>query len=420
MRRTFRKPARHSTVAGALLVAAAATALPGCAEKTLTAPDTQEPVRAFTSVEQQVSAANTAFGLALLQNVHAAEAKPNVLLSPLSASMALGMTMNGAVGPTWEAMREALGLPDGAREPQLNEAYRGLIAQLRARDSKVEFRLANAIWYERTFQVKAPFLDAARDFFGAQVAGIDFRSASAPRTISQWAEQQTGGRIRDLVQSIDPLDRMILVNAVYFKAPWTLPFEPHGTRNAPFTRADGSVVQVPIMNTDDAFAMYRDDEVQVVELPYGDSAFSMVLLAPSRGNTLDVLVAELTAQQWTRYISRLERQRVMLRVPKFRFDYELDMNSVLAIMGMGIAFQPRVADFTRIADASDLHISRVKQKAFIDVHELGTEAAAATSVVMRVTSMPPELTFDRPFVFAIRERSSGTLLFVGRVGDPSS
>jgi serine protease inhibitor len=157
-----------------------------------------------------------------------------------------------------------------------------------------------------------------------------------------------------------------------------------------------------------------------VELPYGDSAFSMVLLAPSRGNTLDVLVAELTAQQWTRYISRLERQRVMLRVPKFRFDYELDMNSVLAIMGMGIAFQPRVADFTRIADASDLHISRVKQKAFIDVHELGTEAAAATSVVMRVTSMPPELTFDRPFVFAIRERSSGTLLFVGRVGDPSS
>lgn len=409
---TLRYAARSIAAAGALGI------LAGCAEKTMTGPGSQEPVRPLTAVEQDVVRASTGFGLELLQHVHAAEAAPNVLLSPLSASMALGMALNGAVGATFHDMRDALGF-DGLSEDQVNQAYRGLIAQLRARDPKVEFRLANSVWYERTFQVKPPFSQAARDYFDAEVGALDFASPAAPRTISQWAEQQTGGRIKDLVESIDPLDRMILVNAVYFKAPWTMPFEPNATRDGPFTRADGTVVQVPLMSGDRSYPMYEDGEVQAVELPYADSAFSMVLLAPAAGNTLDVLTAELTPARWDGWMSELTAQRLMLTVPKFRFEYDIEMNAVLEVMGMGIAFQPRVADFTRIADVDDLHISRVKQKAFIDVHELGTEAAAATSVTISVTSMPPVMRFDRPFLFAIRERSTGTILFIGRVGDPS-
>jgi serpin B len=403
---------RYAAVAGAVALVG------GCAEKTLTGPVAQEPVRPFTAVELRVGSAATDFGVRLLHAVHAAEPKPNVLVSPLSVSMALGMTLNGAVGGTFEDMRRTLGF-DMLEEAQINEAFRGLIAQLRARDPKVEFRLANAVWHKRTFQVKPPFLAAVRDYFDAQVAALDFRDPAAPRTISRWAERQTGGRIRNLVNRIDPLDRMILVNAVYFKAPWTLPFEPHATRTGPFRRADGSTVQVPLMTADRVYAYYRDAEVQLVELPYADTAFSMVLLGPAGNNTLDVVAAALTPRRWHDWMAQLEPGRLMLTLPRFSFEYELELRRVLTVLGMGVAFQPRVANFTRIADLDDLHISKVQHKAFIDVHELGTEAAAATSVTVSITSMPPELRFDRPFIFAIRERSSGTLLFVGRVGDPS-
>jgi serine protease inhibitor len=396
---------------------AAVLFLAGCAHDRLAGP--LEPVRPLTSVETQVAGANTAFGLGLLQQIHGEEPAGNVLVSPLSASMALGMTMNGAAGPTWDAMRAALGFGT-LEEAQVNEAYRGLIRQLRSRDRKVEFRLANSIWHDRAFQVKSPFLQAARDYFDAEVAALDFRSPAAPRTISSWAERETGGRIRDLVESIDPLDVMILVNAVYFKAPWQTPFEPAATAPRPFTRDDGRVVQVPTMLRDGGIPHLRNPDVQLVELPYADGAFSMVVLAPAGGAGLDRLVAQLTPERWQQWMDGLETGRIMLTMPKFRFEYDIDMNAALAGLGMGIAFQPFVADFRRIADVDDLHISKVRQKAFIDVHELGTEAAAATSVTMSVTSMPPEFRFDHPFLFAIRERESGALLFLGRVGDPAA
>jgi serine protease inhibitor len=378
-----------------------------------------EPVRNFTSAEEQVAASNTGFGLGLLRQIHAAEVKPNVLISPLSASMALGMTMNGAVGPTLDAMRRTLGF-DGLSEDQVNDAYHGLIGQLRARDSRVEFRLANSIWYRQGFAVKQPFLLAAQQAFDASVTPLDFDSPAAPRTISQWAEDRTGGRIRDLVEQIDPLDVMILINAVYFKAPWAHPFEPNATSQRPFRRADGTSVNVAMMSQDRSLPHLMTDDVHIAELPYASGAFSMVVMAPPTGTNLDAFIARLTPAQWDQWMTRLESGRIMLSMPKFRFEYDIGMRPALEALGMGITFRPREADFTRIADRDDLHISAVRQKAFIDVHELGTEAAAATSVTISVTSMPPELRFDRPFVFAIRERTSGTILFIGRVGDPGA
>jgi len=390
----------------------------GCA--TSPSDEQGEPPRAFRVDELAVSKANTTFGLELFAAVHDAAANPNVMISPLSVSMALGMTANGAEDETLRAMRETLGFGT-MPEDSVNAAYQGLIAQLRARDRNVEFRLANSIWHEQTFAVEAPFLALARDHFDAEVRGIDFRSAAAPRTISGWAEDQTGGRIKDLITQIDPLEVMFLVNAVYFKAPWSRPFNPDATRPAPFRRLNGSLVNAPMMSEDGTWPHARDADADVVEMLYADSAFSMVIAVPASGRTLDDLVGSLTPGRWLQWMDALEPGRIMLSLPKFRFEFGEKLNDALISMGMGIAFDEVRADFDRISrQRSDLHISRVEHKTFIDVHELGTEAAAATAVGIGLTSLPPSITVDRPFLFAIRERSTGTLLFIGRVGDPTA
>jgi serine protease inhibitor len=373
----------------------------------------------LTPQEAVVTAANTSFGLGLLRALHAGESKPNLLLSPLSASMSLGMTMNGAAGGTFAAMRATLGF-EGLDQGEINQAYRGLIRFLETRDPAVEFRLANAIWYEQTFAVRPDFFERTQEYFAAKVAPLDFFDPSSPGIINRWVEEETGGRIRDLIDAIDPLDRLFLVNAVYFKAPWTSVFIDGATVPRPFTRADGAPVEVPTMIQDGPLRWFRDDQVEAVELLYGDSAYSMVVIGPGEGGDLDALIDGLTPSLWDVWMARFEASRLMLFMPKFRFDYDVELADPLTRMGMGIAFQPWEADFSGIAPVDDLHISRVKQKSFIDVHELGTEAAAATATVVSVTSMPPVIRFDRPFLFVIRERASGTILFIGRVGDPAA
>lgn len=394
-----------------------AAALLGCGEGVV---DEGVPaVRAFTATELAASSSNTAFGLGLLRGVVPSAGGPNVLISPLSVSMALGMTSNGARGATWDAMRTALGF-GGMSEAEMNAAYRGLIDQLRARGgSRVEWRLANSVWHERTFAVEKTFLDVLRSDFDAEARALDFGSPSAPRTISAWAEDRTGGRIRDLIESISPLEVMFLVNAVYFKAPWTTPFEPASTRDGPFRRDDGRTVTAKLMTSDATRPYFTDGEVTAVELLYADSAYGMVVVQPEKAS-VTALASTLDAARWQTWMSALQPGRVLLTMPKFRFDFEAQLKAPLEQLGMGIAFIPLVADFGRITTVrNDLYISRVVHKAFIDVHEKGTEAAAATAVGIGVTSLPPSITLDRPFLFAIRERSSGTILFIGLVGDPT-
>jgi len=391
--------------------------LAACGEPS--APEPRDPARSFTVQESRLADASVGFGLRLYRQVAASESKPNVMVSPLSASMALGMTMNGAEGETLDAMRTTLGYGE-LGEAEINEAYKGLIAQLLARDHKVTFAIANSIWHERTFAVKAPFLDAARTWFDAEVAALDFSSASAPQTISAWAERQTNGRIKDLVKEISRDEIMLLVNAVYFKAPWTSQFDPKSTRNGAFRRADGSTVSAPLMNRDGNFRSVLNQEVMAVELFYGDSAFSMIVVAPANGASLASLEAKLTTDWWNGVAASMRPGRIVLTLPKFRMSYGKTLSDPLKQLGMGIAFDDVRADFDRIADRDDLYISRVEQKTFIDVNESGTEAAAATTVGIGLTSLPPSLVFDRPFIFAIRERESGALLFIGRLGDPTA
>ena len=378
----------------------------------------RETPRGFTVQEGRLAQASVGFGLKLYQEIAGAENKTNLLVSPLSVSMALGMTMNGAEAATYDAMRSSLGFGT-LTESEINEAYKGLIAQLLARDKKVEFNLANSVWYANGFQVKQPFLDAAKSYFDAEVRGLNFSDPASPRTISSWAENETGGRIKDLIKSIDPNEIMFLVNAVYFKAPWTTPFDVNATRSGTFTRENGSTVQTPLMTRDGQFRFYQNTEVMAAELLYGDTAFSMVLLAPATGRSLTPLVNKLTTSWWYSTMDSLRAGRLMLTIPKFKFEYEKRLNDALTGTGMGVIFDWQRADFDRIGDRDDIYITRVEHKTFIDVHELGTEAAAATAVGVGVVSMPPTMVFDRPFLFVIRERSSGTILFIGKIGDPT-
>ncbi|MGQ0812961.1 MAG: serpin family protein [Gemmatimonadota bacterium] len=397
-----------------LIIAAALVALAACADGSQ---DPNEPrpvlptdtVRTLTVQERQVAAASNRFAFDLLRETAAAETtKPNLMISPLSVSLALGMTLNGAAGSTFDAMRGTLAFGD-LKPPEINAAYRGLMQQLQARDPKVEWRLANSIWYDNEFNAYSTFVDTVRHYFGAEVQQLDFTSALAPQTISRWAEERTGGRIKELIKEISSDEVMFLVNAVYFKAPWTTPFEPDATRDAPFTRANGSRVDVKMMSVDAGFRHISNADVKAVEMLYADSAYSMVLWQG----------AAPTEAQWTSTLDAMKPGRVMLRVPKFKFDYDVDMKPSLSTLGMGVAFSRSAADFSRIAPVPPrIFITRVKHKSFIDVHELGTEAAAATAVGVGIVSMPPELVFDRAFFFAIRERSTGAVLFAGRVDLP--
>lgn len=397
-------------------------ALSACADRspTDTGPGPLPDPRNFTTEELQVASANTDFGFELLRHVLPHSDEPNLLLSPLSASMALGMAMNGAAGETYDAMRATLGFGTMS-ETDIKAAYRGLIDQLRARDPGVEFRLANSVWARMGFDFQQAFLDDAGKYFDAEVRELDFQDPGSPAVINAWVNDITGGRIESIIDEIDPLDIMFLLNAVYFKAPWSDPFEPEATRPATFHLLDGGTVEAPTMVRDGQTSWHSDADATIVDLPYADGTFSMTLLQPAENRTLEQLVESLSSQQWESWLESLETSRVMLYLPRFRFQFDTGLRDALDHMGMTPAFKPHSADFSRLTTVrDDVYISAVRQKSFIDVHELGTEAAAVTAVTIGVTSMPPVIRFDGPFLFAIREAESGAILFMGLVGDPTA
>ena len=378
--------------------------------------------RAMTSTEAEMVGAANNFGFRLLQEVNVSFADSNVFLSPLSASMALGMTMNGAEGTTFTEMRSALGF--GPRTyAELNTAYQSLIALLRGLDPKVEFTIANAIYYDLMdlgSSVQASFLQDSRQYFDAEVKGMDFRVPSAVDTVNAWASRNTNGKIPEILDAIDPQIVMLLMNAIYFKGDWRAGFKASDTRDDLFYKRGGGQVSVPMMHRRGGFRSGRMPNVTVAELPYGGDAFVMTILMPDEGNDINSFVAGMSAATWATATASLHDTEVPLSLPKFKLAWEDRLNDELQRMGMQKAFDPYGAEFGRIARLStgNLYIDFVKQKAFVDVNEVGTEAAAVTVVGIGVTSAPLPVEINRPFVFAIRERLSGTVLFLGKIVEP--
>jgi len=385
-------------------------------------PRITELPRALSSGEQAVIGASNAFGFNLLRELDRTRADSNIFMSPLSASMALGMTMNGASGQTFDEMRSTLGF--GAQpSAEINASYRSLIDMLRALDQTVDVRIANAIWYRTGFPFEAIFLDESKQFFDAKVAPLDFAAAAAVPTINDWVKASTNGKIDNIVDGPIPADVvMYLINAIYFNGAWTTRFDKSLTKPGQFTTVDGAAAPVAMMHRTDTVRVGETVDMQVVELPYGGGAFAMTILLPKPGGSIAATVASLSSDAWQSTAAAAIPQKVDLYMPKFSLRWDALLNDPLQSLGMRLAFQGDVADFTRMSRAAgnELYISKVKQKAFVDVHEEGTEAAAATSVEISVTCTcgPPVIRIDRPFVFAIRERLSGTILFLGKIVRP--
>ncbi|MEX2048231.1 MAG: serpin family protein [Gemmatimonadota bacterium] len=408
--------------ARALMAAALALGLGACSNTAGPGPSAlTELPRELSVNERAVIGASNSFGWDLAARVFAADPRPNVVLSPLSASMALGMTLNGAEGATFEAIRTALGFSGMTREA-INAAYRDLIDLLEDLDPQVRFEIANAIWANEGVPFHQAFFQAVQAAFDASAESRDFADPATLTAINDWVEDNTGGLIDSIVDQLDPDLVMLLVNAIYFDGAWTTQFDSSDTREQAFTRPDGSTVQVDMMTMDDPEILAGGGaDYAAVELPYGGQAFSMVVVLPQGAGSARDFAAALDADAWDAIVEGLGPGNIaQLGLPKFTLTYDTYLNDALQAMGMGVAFGPG-ADFTAMSPIGDeLCISFVRQKTFIEVDERGTRAAAVTAVGISVTSLPPSFIADRPFLFAIRERLTGTILFVGLVEDPTA
>ncbi len=372
--------------------------------------------RALTAGERAAVAASGDFSFALLRAVNARKAGQNVFISPLSASVALAMTAQGADGATDVAMRTTLGFPTSTAE-SMGESLRTLYALLLTLDRSVTLKSANAIWYRNTLAVQPSFVDATQRLFDARIGAANFDDAAG--TVSQingWAATQTNGKITKVLDTVARDQVMFLLNALYFKGAWRDRFDAARTQAQPFTASDGRSASVPLMQRTGAMGYARLDGYQAVDLPYGNGAFSMTVLLPDAGRSADALSASLDGAGWTRLVAALREGQVQLSLPRFTFSYSDQWKDVLTTLGMGVAFTD-AADFSKMVRGGGVLIDFVKQDAYVDVTEEGTEAAAVTSVGISLTSAPviPEVRVDRPFVFAIRERLTGAILFLGKI-----
>ena len=373
--------------------------------------------RALTSSEQKVIAASNRFAFDLFARLNATQPTSNVFVSPLSASMALGMTVNGAAGQTFDEMVSALRLTS-ATPQDINEGYRSLIQLLRGLDPLTEFRIANSIWYRNTFAFHESFLNDGKNYFDAEIRAVDFGNPATLETINDWVSTATNAKIPRILDAISPIHVMFLINAIYFNGQWQKRFDRAQTMDAPFHALDGTSAPVPLMSQAGTLRYFAAPDYQAVDLYYGNSAFAMTVILPSPGKSVDGLAQTTSDGAWSELLGSFRETDISLYLPRFRLEWERTLNDDLKALGMNLPFRAGFADFSRMSPAGrDLFIDFVKQKTFVDVDEEGTEAAAATVVGIGVVSMPvrPEMRVDRPFLFAIRERFSGTILFMGKV-----
>jgi serpin B len=401
-------------------------ALPSCATDPAgpPAPLTALP-RELTTAELRVAGASNAFAFDLLRRT-AADRGANSFVSPLSVSMALGMLMNGADGATLDAMRVGLrhATPNtpAPTTAEMNAAYRGLIDLLRGLDPTSTMRVANGIWYREGFAAAPSFLAATRSAFDAAIREVDFADGRTLAEINGWVKEQTAGKIPTILEEIAPDDVMYLINAIYFKGAWKDAFDPRRTSPGEFRGAAGTQT-VPMMTREVRQPVLYTDRYAVTELPYGNGAFTMTIVLPNAGQDVHALVEEFTADRWATMIGELTATAATvttdLTVPKFTLELTRELNDDLAALGMGDLFDPTRADLTKLATGPEqLYVGFVRHKTFVDVNEVGTEAAAVTAIGIRVTSAPvgpPPFRVDRPFLFAIRERFTGTILFLGKI-----
>ena len=376
-------------------------------------------VRALTAQEQALVQSSNAFGFSFFNEVLAQSDGGNAFVSPLSVSMALGMTYNGARNGTEVGMRHALAYGEMSTD-EINQSYASLIDLLTTMDPKVTMEIANSIWYRQGLNVLAEFVATVQTYFDAVVTALDFGDAGAAGTINAWVSDKTHDKIPSIVDGpIDPDTVMFLINAIYFKGSWTQRFEADATVDATFHAPAGDK-SVKMMHLDKEVPYLSTEDFQAVDLTYGDGLFGMTVILPEDGRDIDAVAAELTEASWSTWMAGLNKREIMVGLPRFELEYDSLLNDVLVALGMQDAFSG-AADFSGIDGLTDLFISKVKHKTFVKVDEEGTEAAAATSVEVNLAAAPLDtMIIDRPFLFVIHDWHSQALLFMGKIVDPPS
>ncbi len=387
-----------------------------------------------------VARGNNRFALELYQKLSGGE--ENLFLSPYSISTALALAYAGAGGRTEEQMAEVLRFPTSAkalqelgaaREPmtqeQLAEAFGRIIKDLNARggEDNYELRVANALWGQRGYEFLDAYVQLVEKQYGGKLQEVDFVAATekARQTINAWVERQTNDKIKNLIAPgvLDATARLVLTNAIYFKGDWARQFKEDQTKEEPFTRLDGSTVQAPMMNQRATFGYAETDALQVLEMPYRGEELSMVVLLPRTPDGIGGLEQEFTRDGFSDLLGRVRRREVIVVLPRFKMTSKFSLGPVLRAMGIADAFT-RDADFSGMTGRRDLFLSAVIHQAYVDVNEEGTEAAAATGAVMKILSAQPEripiFRADHPFLFLIRDKTSDSILFLGRLMNPQT
>ncbi len=409
--------------------------LPACTLSPAASTQTHSTLQRDTSPDveaaniQLLTTGNTAFALDLYQTLKTPDG--NLFYSPYSISLALAMTYSGARGNTENQMASTLhfDLPQETLHPSFNALDLSLTSQTQSVDDDKNFQLniANSLWGQQDYPFLETFLDTLALNYGAGMEFADFKKAPEPSRleINQWVKDQTESRISELIPkgAIDKDVRLVLANAIYFNAKWLYPFDPNLTQESFFYALDGSQIPVPMMRLREETQLFyiRGEDYEAVELPYIGDKVSMLIVVPDSGNFTN-FENTFDLKQLETLTTNLRPSPVILSMPKFSFLATFSLVETLADMGMSDAFKPAFADFSGLDGTKDLYISAVFHQAFVAVDELGTEAAGATAVIGSVEGQSVDLialTIDRPFLFFIRDMQTGTLLFAGRMLNPT-
>ncbi|QDL07727.1 serpin family protein [Brasilonema octagenarum UFV-E1] len=387
-------------------------------------PRSESPVsKPALNPDSKLITANTKFGFKLFSEVLKNDSGKNIFVSPSSVAIALAMTYNGASGSTKEAMAKALEFKELNLE-QINSSNVVLKKLLENSDPKVQLTIANSLWGNRKASFQPDFLQRNRDFYTAKIASLNFTDASSLNVINDWVNQNTSGKITNIVEKIQPDQVLFLINAIYFKGSWTNEFDKQQTAEYPFYLQSGEQKQHPMMSQSGDYRYFENQQFQAVSLPYGkDAKMSFYIFLPKQNSNLQSFYQNLNAENWENWMAQFSKQQGSIRLPRFKMNYDVTLKNPLTAIGMGEAFSDQ-ANFS--AMGKDLKISEVKHKTFVEVNEEGTEAAAATSVQMVPLSalLPPKEPFqmivERPFFCAIRDNQTGSILFMGSIVEPQS
>lgn len=374
-------------------------------------------------VSEDIVEANNEFAADIFSIL--SEEGKNIMISPLSISIALAMVMNGASGENLEEMKDVMEFDEMTME-EVNAQFFNLINSLVDADKDLVLSIANSIWMDENFEpdVKEAFLSALEDSYLAEPYSLDFADAATPDTINDWVSDNTNGKIEKIVEKIGADTVMYLINAIYFKAAWTLTFDEKNTYEGTFTKSDETTITVDLMTFEESQEFefyssgYEDDDYSVVRLPYGREKFAFYGIIPNGNGTVEDLIDDMKEDGIDKYFENLEKGEVPVMLPKFKFEWEESLVEIFKSLGMEKAFVE--GGFLNLAENGEgLYISDIKHKTFIEVNEEGTEAAAVTSVEFGNTAMPDGFYGTKPFVYIIRDDRSGTILFMGKVEDPT-